>query len=154
MEMPKPTEAHKQMERLAGSWSGEETMYPSQWDPTGGTATARIDSRLALDGFALIGDYEQQRGGVVTFRGHSVWTYDGQANEYLLHWFDSMGCPPNVFRGKLDGDALTVTCRDATGNWRLTYHFVGEGQLRTRMDISQDGEQWTTMFEGSYTRQG
>src|SRR5262245_33795282 len=153
MEMPKPNEAHKQMSRLAGTWIGEEIMHPSQWDPAGGTATGRIENRIGLDGFALIWDYEQRRGEVVTFRGHSVWTFDARAGEYALYWFDSMGMPPDVFRGKLDGDKLTLVSHGPMGYFRLTYHLVGEGQLRNRMEVSQDGQQWATLFEGSYTRQ-
>src|SRR5438067_10355079 len=105
-EMPKPTEAHRLFEKLAGSWAGDKTMYPSQWDPVGGTAQAKTHSRIGVNGFALIGDYEQSRGGVVTFGGHSIMTYDPQSGEYVLHWVDSMGMPPEVFRGKLDGTKL------------------------------------------------
>ena len=47
-------------------------MHPSQWDPKGGVAIGRTKSRLALNGFALISDYEQKRDGVVTFTGHGV----------------------------------------------------------------------------------
>ena len=55
MEMPKPTPEHLMMEKMAGGWEGEEKMFPSQWDPKGGTAVGRMKNRLALNGFALIG---------------------------------------------------------------------------------------------------
>ena len=51
MEMPKPTDVHKKLERLAGKWKGEEKMYPSPWDPNGGIAVGRVNNRPALDGF-------------------------------------------------------------------------------------------------------
>jgi hypothetical protein len=51
MEMPKPSDGHRRLERLAGRWEGEEKMEPSPWDPQGGTAL-----------------------GCVT--GHGVYTYD------------------------------------------------------------------------------
>ena len=35
MEMPKPTEAHDVFRKMASSWTGEETLYPSPWDPAG-----------------------------------------------------------------------------------------------------------------------
>ena len=47
-EMPKPTEHHKRFEAMAGRWRGTETMYPSQWDPKGGTAQGRNDMRVAV----------------------------------------------------------------------------------------------------------
>jgi hypothetical protein len=49
------------MEKLAGNWEGEEKMPPSRWDPKGGAAIGRRKSRPALNGFALISDYEQDR---------------------------------------------------------------------------------------------
>lgn len=58
MDMPKPSSGHLRLERMAGSWEGEEKMHPSPWDPKGGVAAGRMKNRPALSGFALIGDYE------------------------------------------------------------------------------------------------
>ena len=71
MEMPQPSAEHSRLERLAGDWEGEEIMHPSKWAPEGATAVGRLKNRLALNGFALISDYEQERDGVVTFTGHA-----------------------------------------------------------------------------------
>lgn len=90
MHMPKPTEHHAKLEMLAGQWQGTETMYPSQWDPEGGTAIGRNDIRLALS-----------NGG------------------------------PGMHA-------------------RLTYDLSQAGILRSRMEMSQDGEEWATFFEGEY----
>jgi uncharacterized protein YodC (DUF2158 family) len=109
MEMPKPTEHHRKLQRLVGQWRGEETMHPSQWDPSGGTATGRTLGRLALDGFAVISDYEQERGGVVTFKGHGVMTFDQIDGLYVLHWFDCMGTRPEVFKGVFEGEVLSLS---------------------------------------------
>jgi hypothetical protein len=154
MEMPKPTDAHRKMERLAGEWIGEETMYPSPWDPKGGVASARSQSRVALDGFALVADYEQQRDGVVTFQGHGVYTYDAKERCYLLHWFDSIGGPAEVFRGQFDGDVLTLTSRNPQGFARMTWDLSGKGRMKSRMEMSQDGKSWAALFDGVYTRKG
>ena len=61
MEMPRPSDGHRKLEKIANQWEGDETMHPSPWDPQGGKATGRIKSRVALNGFALIYDYEQER---------------------------------------------------------------------------------------------
>ena len=84
MEMPKASDGHRKLEKIAGRWEGEETMYPSPWDPKGGKAIGRINSRVALNGFALINDYEQERDGAITFTGHGVFTYDPKADVYSL----------------------------------------------------------------------
>ena len=48
MTMPKPSDGHLVLEKLSGTWEGEETMYPSQWDPEGGVAVGRNRNRLTL----------------------------------------------------------------------------------------------------------
>lgn len=99
MEMPKPADAHRKLERVVGRWTGEEKLFPSPWDPKGGTASSRVENRLALDGFAIVQDYEQERNGKICFRGHGVLRWEAQQQCYEMYWFDSMGMPPNIFRG-------------------------------------------------------
>ncbi|MGE5277442.1 MAG: DUF1579 family protein [Acidobacteriota bacterium] len=74
--MPRPGEPHRQLRKLVGSWRGEERLSPSPWDPVGGTAVGRVENRSALDGFAVVQDYEQERNGAVGFRGHRVFSWD------------------------------------------------------------------------------
>jgi hypothetical protein len=152
MDMPKPTADHKRLEKLAGIWKGKETMYPSQWDPKGGEAQATTRSRIALNGFAVVSDYEQMRGGVRTFEGHGVWTWDGHQKQAVMHWFDSMGMGAEEFRGTWAGEVLTVSSKSPMGFARLTYDFGKPGVLTTRMEMSQDGKTWSKMFDGTYNR--
>ncbi|MEK6677728.1 MAG: DUF1579 family protein, partial [Planctomycetota bacterium] len=63
MNMPQITEAHRKLEKLVGTWLGQEKMSPSPWDPQGGPATGKVQNRLALNGFFIVQDYEQQRNG-------------------------------------------------------------------------------------------
>ena len=150
MEMPKPTVHHQKLDRLVGRWTGTETMLPSQWDPQGGTATGRNHTRMALDGFAVITDYEQERDGVITFRGHGVMTYEPNEECYVLYWFDSLGSSLEVFKGTFDGDVLTVSHGGPGMHARLTYDFRNEGILGSRMDMSEVGSEWKTLFECDY----
>ncbi len=154
MEMPKPGAGHKKLETLAGTWTGEEKMFPSPWEPKGGTATATISNRVACAGFWVVEDYEQKRGAVVTFRGHAVWGYDAQAGEVVLHWFDSMGMGAELFRGRFEGERLTVTCKNPMGTHRLSYDLLEKGTIRSKMETSQDGKTWAPMFEGVYHKKG
>ena len=152
MEMPVPTEHHAKLEMMAGQWRGTETMYPSQWDPKGGTATGRNDIRMALNGFAAVTDYEQERDGAITFRGHGVMTYDAAEACYVLHWFDGIGSPPEVFKGTFEGDVLTVSHGGPGMHARLTYDLSQAGILRSRMEMSHDGTEWATFFDCDYHR--
>jgi len=152
MDMPKPTPGHEQLSRLAGNWMGEEKMYPSQWDPKGGTAVGKMNSRIDLSGFAMISDYVQERDGTVTFAGHSVMTFDPKEETYTLHWFDCLGTPPEVFRGKLDGDTLVVSHGGPGMHARMTYGLGTPGVMTSKMEMSQDGAKWMTLFDGTYKK--
>ena len=152
MPMPTPAPGHKLLEKLAGDWVGEETMHPSQWDPQGGTAIGRNRHRIALGGFALVADYEQERDGVITFTGHGVYTYDPKADRHTLHWFDCMGSPPEVFTGGFDRDVLTLAHGGPGMHARMTYDHSTPDVMSGMMEMSPDGEDWKVLFEATYRR--
>ena len=152
MDMPKPTEGHRMLERLAGFWEGEETMHPSQWDPQGGVAVGRNTNSIALGGFALLSDYEQERDGTVTFTGHGIYTYDPKQDRYSLHWFDCMGSPPEVFTGGFEGDVLTLAHGGPGMHARFTYDLSNAGAMTCKMEMSPDGIDWKVLFEAVYAR--
>ena len=153
MEMPKPTEAHRRLGSLAGRWIGPETIPPCQWDPKGGTAIGRCDNHVAVDGFIVTHTYEQERDGKVNFRGHGVFSYDAREKCYLLHWWDSMGVAVNTFKGNFSGSTLQMVCHDSQGHSRTTWEFPDASHYRFRMEMSQNGQHWTTLMEGDYTLQ-
>ncbi len=152
MDMPKPSAGHILFEKLTGSWEGEETMHPSQWDTKGGVAVGRNKHQLSLGGFALISDYEQVREGAITFTGHGVYTYDPKEDQYTLHWFDCMGSPPEVFVGGADGDVLTLAHGGPGMHSRMTYDFSIPGTLKGMMEMSPDGTEWKVFFEAVYKK--
>jgi len=152
MGMPKPGPRHLKLEKLAGLWEGEETMHPSQWDPEGSMAKGRTLNRSSLNGFAIISDYEQLRDGVVTFTGHGVYSYDPKKELYRLDWFDCMGSPPEVFTGRFDGEVLILGHGGPGMHARMTSDFSEAGVLYSKMEMSDDGADWTTMFESRYRK--
>ena len=150
--MPKPSAGHVLLERLAGQWVGEETMHASQWDPEGGVAVGHNQNALGLDGFAVFSDYHQERDGAITFRGHGVYTYSPDSDRYQLHWFDSMGSPPEVFSGGFEGDVLILAHGGPGMHARLTYAFDGTDEMEVTMEMSPDGAEWSVLFEATYRR--
>ena len=151
MEMPQPTDAHMKLQKLAGRWSGEERLMPSPWDPKGGTAVGKVQNRVSLDGFIVVQDYEQVRGGAVTFRGHGIFSWSQEEQCYIMYWFDSMGMAPNVFRGNFQNGILTLTNKNSQGFSRAIWD-LREGNRHTfRMEGSQDGTTWQTFMEGNYS---
>ncbi len=154
MEMPTLGAAHFKLEKLVGLWMGEERVHPSPWDPKGGDAVGRVRNRMALDGFVLVHEYEQERNGKVALRGHAVLRWDAAAERYVLLWFDSMGMPPTEFHGDLDGDVLTLISQDPQGWIRAVWDFGEQGRYSYLMEASPDGEEWEPLMEGEYLREG
>jgi len=153
MEMPKAAEAHRKLEILTGTWVGEEKISPTPWDPAGGTAEGRAVNRVALDGFAVVQDYDQKRGGHVTFRGHGVFRWDGMQNCYVMHWFDSMGMPPVEYRGGFRDNSLILSATAPQGQTRATWEFTGKDRHQFKMEVSPDGISWHPFMAGTYVRQ-
>ena len=153
MQMPPPTAEHNWLQALAGTWTAEETMHPSPWDPKGGTAAGKVTSRMDLDGFWLLTDYTQARGGQITYRGHGVFGWDPAAHCYLMYWFDSMGSVVmSPARGRLDGKRLVFAQESPMGHSRYTYDVQADGRYHFSIEHSRDGKAWTSFMEGTYRR--
>ena len=155
MEMPKPTDEHRRLTRLAGTWEGEDTMHPSPFDPKGGKAKSRMTARMALGGFHLISDWQQERDGRVNFEGHGVFGWDARGKCYTIHWFDSHGVEHGAPAfGTWDGDVLTLTHETThMGHSRQVYEVRGD-TCRLQLQYSQDGRQWGTFLESQLRRVG
>lgn len=152
MQMPTLSEAHHLLARLEGNWRGDERLQPSPWDPAGGSAQATIENRVALGGFTVVQDYRQTRHDRADFLGHGVFSWDEARAEYVLHWWDSMGMPPNEFRGPFDSGVFTLICVSPQMRSRAMFDVSQPGRYRFRMDISMDGRSWQNFMEGDYTR--
>jgi hypothetical protein len=152
MQMPKPTDAHEKLKLLTGIWNGEEHIFPSPWDPAGGTAIGRVKNRSGLDGFVVVQDYQRERNGVVNYWGHGVFSWDAMQQCYILHWWDSMGMPPSIFRGNFNGNVLTLANKEAQGYTRAIWEFPDDRHYLYCMQFSQNGEQWQIFIEGKYLK--
>lgn len=152
MEMPKPAAEHHELERLAGTWKGEEIMHPSPWMPEGGKGEGHVTNRIALNGFAMVQDYDQRMGGASLYKAHGVWTIDPATREYILTWFDSIGMGINEYRGRLEAGILALVSRTAEGQIRAVFDLRAAGRYGFRMEASGDGRDWKPMMEGQYTR--
>lgn len=96
---------------------------------------------------------ESDNGVTVTFRGHGVFSWDAAQHCYALQRFDTMGMPPNEFRGNFEGRVLSMTSKSHQGVSRATFDFGQEGKYTFRMEVSQDGKKWQTFVEGNYDRE-
>ena len=150
MNLPKPGDAHTRLHRLAGQWGGEETVHPAPHDP-GGSATAFLNNRIALDGFTVVQEYEQYRPGRPTYSGHGVFWYDPVASQYAMTWFDSMMGAALEFRGDFDGEVLRLAHTPIGGGFlRATFDCGLPGEYVFVMEMSSDGNSWAPTMEGAY----
>ena len=110
--------------------------------------------RHALDGFAIVQQYERRRGGSVTFCGHGVFGADAASGRFQMHRWDSMGSPVDVFTGGFDGDRLVLECAQGAGASRATFDLAraAKGRYSFLMEVSPDGAQWFPFMEGNYRR--
>jgi hypothetical protein len=110
---------------------------------------------MDIDGFFLIQEYVQEREGKVTYRGHGIFSWDTQQQNYTWYWVDSMGfVPPGPSRGEWKGDTLTlehVPLGDRRG--RYTHRFVGPDTYTFSIENSADGgKTWHPFMEATYHR--
>ncbi|MCC6573803.1 MAG: DUF1579 family protein [Planctomycetes bacterium] len=151
MEMPKPTDAHKKLEQLVGTWAGDDKVFASQWSTESLKPTV-CDVRSALDGFFLLMEYAEHTDGKVTYGGHGVIGYDAKNSCYTMHWFDNWGTPPsNVGRGQWVGDTLTFDWQYPDHKSRVTYTLDG-GELIQRVEMDMDGKGFKPVIEGKYKK--
>jgi hypothetical protein len=155
MEMPSVGAEQKRFNELfTGTWRGEEKLYPSDWDPKGGTAFATWVVHPSLDGFCLLVDYTEERDGKINYRGHGIHGWDAASNAFLTYWFDNIGVMPRqAVEGRLDGNRYSYQNDDGPmGISRMTYEWK-DGRFEFRIDRSKDhGKTWAPMHEGRYTR--
>ena len=154
MEMPKVNENHKKLQRaMEGKWTGEEILHPSPWDQKGGTARSRFELKTGVDGFWLVGDYEQEREGRINYRAHAVYGWDAKTQNFSMYWFDSMGMDPRgAAYGRWEGNTLTFEMSHEMGHSKYIYKFTGENTYDFSIEQSQDGKTWKPFVTSKWTR--
>ena len=152
MDMPRPGPAQALLARFAGRWSGPETMSPSPFSP-GGEAVGTTDYKMGLGGLALIQEYRQTREGGPTFEGHGVMLVEPGSDDVLWWWFDSMGFPAEITRGRWDGDTLIFERSGPQGDARYTYTWLGDDRYTFVIDMRPAGsDAYAPFMRGDYAR--
>jgi len=152
-QMPQPTAEHKKLHVMEGTWTSVEMIHSSPWDPKGGPAKGRSQSRVALDGFVVVTHYEQEKNGRVGYRGVGVFGYDAGQKKWYMQWFDNVTpMPATPVWGTWEGDVLTFQMQGPQGWNRYVYKFEKDGAYAFSIDSSKDGAAWTTYMDGKFTR--
>ena len=153
MEVPSPGPELETLKRMVGAWEGQETLHPSPWDPKGGEAIGHIDARLALDGFAIVSDYAQEKEGRITFRGHGIYTWDARRKSFVMTWFDSMSAgSPGIAHGVMNGTTLTFQNQSEFGHGRYIYDFDTSNSVQVPHRVVHGREVWTMFMDARYVK--
>jgi len=150
-----PNEKQLRLAEGVGTWLGEELMLPSEHMPEGRMATARSEANMCAGGRIRVSDYTQSVDGNVMMQGHAVTVWNPHERCYVMYWFDSGGSPPTEFKGDYEGEFFVL--KGSVPGGSLVRHRTRKPDADTMITVSElssDGETWTRLFEGTYSREG
>lgn len=138
-------------------WIGEWTVTQNG-QPAGTNSIRRIDTGCAL--------LESWTSAANNFTGHSLNFFDRGDGAWHQVWVDSGGTVLRLTGGLEDGPeidegtriqvmVLRGTSTGASGQEvhnRITWTPQNDGSVRQHWEASEDGETWTTAFDGRYVR--
>jgi hypothetical protein len=143
---------HTRLEQLAGSWSGDETLYANGDDP-GGAARSQVDARMVLGGAFLMTQYTAEREGFLPYSGIGITGWDDKSRCYTLHWFDALGrCSALPATGSFVGNVLKLEEAEPGGRIRYLYVLEGPDHYLFRIERTQADASWKPLMQGSYQR--
>jgi len=65
-----------------------------------------------------------------------------------MHWFDQFS--PSLFEGSFDGVKAVFVSKSPMGQTRASFDFSNPGGYTFKMEMSQDGANWSPMMDGEY----
>lgn len=99
---------HDVLERFAGEWDAEVTVWMSGPEGPAMRSDGSADSTLILGGKYLSTDFSSEMMGQ-PYTGKAVMGYDNQRKLFFTFWIDSMGTAPYLSHGSLSQDGRTIT---------------------------------------------
>ncbi|MEM1175942.1 MAG: hypothetical protein AAGI27_14120 [Pseudomonadota bacterium] len=129
-------------------WLGDWDVHDAEGNFAGVNRISKV-----LDGCLLTESWK----GVSGFRGSSVNFIDKASGEWVQVWNDASGGQIQVRGGLTDEGMRLIGTLHYVSNGK-TFRFRGlwtpleDGRVRQYFEQSEDGNSWTTWFEGFYTR--
>lgn len=164
--MPKPTPAHEALQRLIGTWEGQEKLFDSAYAPSG-SAAARVTYRAALGGLAVVQDYTQTRADGSVFELHGLITIDPQVTKsgdsqpddevsnVVWYSFDSyLPAPDSPARGHWYGSTLGLEKTTPRGRVRHRITVAGDYLNHVIATCPPEGgdDDFRLFMDGTYRR--
>ena len=149
----KPGAEHKNLERFVGTWKMDTKLAPGPFGP-GGPMTGTETCRMHEGGFHLVCD-STGSGAMGNIKGHMILAWDRYTKTYRYMSISNMA-DPEIASGTFKGNTWTFTSQvDAAGK-KLSMLFTIVEKSATvheiKMDVSEDGKNWTTLMTGTSTK--
>jgi hypothetical protein len=151
-----PGAPHKQLERMAGSWSTRIRTWMGPDSPPMESKGAS-EQKMLLGGRYLLQEFTSEMMG--GYSGVGFTGYDNHANKYVSTWMDSMSTGIMVFEGTAgaDGKTITQTARiddpvRGAMQWRTVTRIVDDQTFLFEMYGTVGSGKEERMMEITYTR--
>lgn len=150
---PQPTPETKSLEYFVGTWTMNADLKPSPMGPGGKiTGTEKWDW---MDGKFFIVGHSTMSGAMGNGVGLAVMGYNGDQKKFTYNEFDSMGTS-DLATGTFDGTTWSWTSNENMGGQVMKGRYTAKEDSPTKysfkFEMSQDGTNWTTVMEGSSTK--
>jgi hypothetical protein len=150
MQMPKPAPELKEYNYFVGSWKLDGDAKPGPMGP-GGKMTMTEEVQWMQGNFFAVIHSSFQGAGMGQGSGISFMGYDPDAKKYTYNEFNSFG-EATKSTGTFDGKAWTWYGEDKMGKGKFVMNITSPKSYTFQYDMSQDGNNWTTVMTGTATK--
>jgi hypothetical protein len=144
---PAPPNCESEKHHQFDFWIGDWTVY------SGETVAGHNSITTMYDGCVLVEHWVGASGN----EGQSFNTYDRGYDKWHQTWVSAGGQLLELDGGFVDGNMVLSGKRptqDGTGEatHKITYTPNEDGTVRQHWEVSRDGDNWTTLFDGLYKK--
>jgi hypothetical protein len=141
---PIPADKKAILDKLAGKWRGEGTVFKSEWVPAEQKVTGNDTAEWTLGGRVLEWRGDSSTGD----KNLGLFTYD-TVRQSFRHWFFSSTGAANETTGEWDAATKTLTWKGDLGGGKsitATYHFTSETTFESKILVTgTDGKTYFHM---------
>ena len=153
MEAPKPGPEVKKLGYFVGTWSNSGEVKQNPFMPAGKmTGTSKCE--WFPGGFHVV-CHDTGKGPMGTMHGLGIMAYNVEDKVYTYAGADSSGMSVAA-KGNVDGDNWVYTSEDKMGgktfHGRYSMVTASPDSYTFKYEMSEDGNNWTTMMEGKTTK--
>lgn len=149
---PQPAPELKKLDYFVGTWKTEAQTKPGPMGP-GGTFNSTDRYEWQKGNFFVIGHSEFTSSGMGNGVDLSVLGYDPARKVYTYHSFNSAGEDESA-TGTFTGDTWTwISGEQSPVKWRYIQKVVSAKSFTSKLEGTQDGTNWATIFEAKVTKQ-